>query len=271
MKWKPLFAVLLGLLMVGVTTGSASAKDVFSLTFKNKNGLVVFAGQEDHFYCSWKFLSGQPYDAWGIRMYYVPGKYLTILDHWGRGAVYHPQTYKWFVSGKINAGDSSPYDSYFHLPAPWLKVRYKYFDGTNEATYKCSLDLFTKAIPIFNIPIYIKRKTVTASFKVFILGPVGSYMYKLHLDYLANYNGGAYPEKISQTLSPLPNMMQVKNELKRILYMEKTRPDFIIVDVKKIGNTKILTIEGYKKTSSDGEAYVIFKHSKRFDKKEQSR
>ncbi|WP_297486577.1 hypothetical protein [Thermococcus sp.] len=36
MKWKPLFAVLLGLLMVGVTAGSASAQ-VFATNFQTAN------------------------------------------------------------------------------------------------------------------------------------------------------------------------------------------------------------------------------------------
>ncbi|ASJ11897.1 hypothetical protein [Thermococcus thioreducens] len=146
MKWKPLFAALLGLLMIGMTAGSASAGDVFSLKFSHKRGEVVYGGWEDYFYCSWKFLSGQSYDAWGVRIYYVPGKYLTISDHWGRGIITHPQTYKWFVEERIEAGDHSPYDYYFGLPAPWLKVRYNYVGGTHRVTYNCALDLFVKRL-----------------------------------------------------------------------------------------------------------------------------
>ena len=45
MKWRPLFAVLLGLLMVGVTTGSAAAKPINVLPEPQHNiglGTVVF-------------------------------------------------------------------------------------------------------------------------------------------------------------------------------------------------------------------------------------
>ncbi|NJE00060.1 hypothetical protein E3E26_09775 [Thermococcus sp. LS1] len=255
MKWKLLFAVLLGLLMVGMTAESASAGDVFSVNFSHKRGKVVYGGLEDYFYCSWKFLSGQPYDAWGIRMYYVPGKYLTILDHWGRGGVSYPQTYKWFVKESIRAGDSSPYDHYFNLPAPWLKVRYNYIEGTNRVTYRCALDLFIKAIPIFDIPIYIKRKTVIDSFEVFIVGPPRSSPNTFRSE-------PSFDHKVDHIVFPLPDMRQVKKSLMEILIRGGSRPDFVVVEVRKIGNTEVLTITGYKEEEDHGEARVIFEYSK---------
>ena len=195
-------------------------------------------------------------------MYYVPGNYLTILDHWGRGSLHSPQTYNWFVKEKIKAGDSNPYDYYFNLPAPWLKVRYRYVEGINKATYNCALDLFVEAIPIFNIPVYIKRKTVISSFKVSIVGPQP---YPPHSNALPwGVLGGSklkLDHNINYVVFPIPNMEQVKRTVMKVLSKEHSRPDFIVVEAKNIGNNRILTITGYKETGNKGEVCVIFSES----------
>ena len=264
-KWKPLLAVLLGMLIIGMNAKSVRADDIFSVTFKNKNGRVVYSGQVDYFYCSWEFLSGQPYDAWGIRMYYVPGKYLTILNHWGRGSLQAPQTYKWFIKEEIRAGDRSPYDHYLNLPAPWLKVRYRYIGGLNKATYNCALDLFIEAIPVFNIPVYVKRKTIVSSFRVLIIGPPSSSSALPHSEVsIDEYSVSRELQPdytVTYILFPMPDMRQVRETIAKILSKERFHPDFIVIETRKFNNTQIITITGYKEAKNKREAQVIFSQS----------
>ncbi len=120
----------------------------------------VYSGETDYIYCSWNYLSGRPHDAWKVQ---IPLYYVEVLDHWDGGSMWtEPGYYTWFIVDKVKEGDSSPYDSYHKLPAPWIKVKY-YSNSEVTKTYTCKVSLWDHLFDFWNIPIFYKAVEATSS------------------------------------------------------------------------------------------------------------
>jgi hypothetical protein len=126
----------------------------------------MYSGETDHFYCSWDYLSGEPHDAWKVQ---IPLYYVQVLDHWDGGSMWtEPGYYTWFIVDDVRSGDSSPYDSYHNMPAPWIEVKYANVDSDKTVTYKCKVSLWDRLIDLWGLPLYWKVVEETDSFTVTI-------------------------------------------------------------------------------------------------------
>ncbi len=161
-----LIKLLVGMLLISAITTGATAADV--LQANADHNIVwddVYSGEIDYIYCSWDYLSGRPHDAWKVQ---IPLYYVYVLDNWDGGSMWtEPGYYTWFIVDEVEAGDSSPYDSYYDLPAPWIKVKYS-SDSTVTVTYTCKASLWDRLIDIWNIPIFYKAVEATSSFTLTI-------------------------------------------------------------------------------------------------------
>ncbi|WP_297418116.1 hypothetical protein [Thermococcus sp.] len=92
MKWKPLFAVLLGLLMVGVTAGSAAATSTPENSIENPVRPMIFGDKSE------LHLSFEPY-----------------LSYVYRGRIYLAYHWEWDHTEKIIDGPND----YIVITLPW--------------------------------------------------------------------------------------------------------------------------------------------------------
>lgn len=137
--------------------GVCSAKDILRWSY-------MYSGETDYFYCSWSYLSGEPHDAWKVQ---IPLYYVQVLDHWDGGSMWtEPGYYTWFIVDDVRSGDSSPYDSYNNLPAPWIKVRYGNVNSVKTVTYECKVSLWDRLIDFMGIPLYWKVVEEKDSFTI---------------------------------------------------------------------------------------------------------
>jgi len=167
MKWvRWLICAVLVLVVLGSVVSPALARDILKA---NADHSVpwndVYSGETDYIYCSWSYLSGRPHDAWKVQ---IPLYYVEVLDHWDGGSMWtEPGYYTWFIIDKVKAGDSSPYDSYHNLPAPWIKVKY-HSNSEITKTYTCKVSLWDHLFDFWGIPIFYKAIETTSSFTLTI-------------------------------------------------------------------------------------------------------
>ncbi|WP_202319144.1 hypothetical protein [Archaeoglobus neptunius] len=149
--------------LLGVSV--CSARDVLEVNADNYRWSYMYSGETDYFYCSWSYLSGEPHDAWKVQ---IPLYYVQVLDHWDGGSMWtEPGYYTWFIVDDVESGDSSPYDSYNDLPAPWIKVKYD-VDSERTVTYECRASLWDRVIDVWGIPLYWKVVEEKDSFTITI-------------------------------------------------------------------------------------------------------
>ncbi len=142
-----------------------SAKDILDVNADNYRWSYMYSGETDYFYCSWSYLSGEPHDAWKVQ---IPLYYVQVLDHWDGGSMWtEPGYYTWFIVDDVESGDSSPYDSYNNLPAPWIKVKYD-VNSEKTVTYECKVSLWDRVIDVWGIPLYWKVIEEKDSFTITI-------------------------------------------------------------------------------------------------------
>ncbi|MBP1911948.1 hypothetical protein [Thermococcus stetteri] len=258
MKLKFWLAILIGMLSVGTTAKIALAGEVLYANFDHRLVDPVHSGDIDYLYCTWTYLSGAPHDAWSVEISPVYDHF-TLLDHWDGGGVHNPLTYGWFIEDTVRQGDSNPYDYYYGVPAPWLKVQYS-ANQVTTVTYTCKVSLHDHLFDIDQLPVYLKVLEATDSLTVTIW-PESSGTSSLVMSSLSYLKPHKYSAPKIRDLSKYKNLALTNGGTTVINVLKKNKAlvdsiDFIVLEYNEKENAWI--ISGYKYSDHHSKS-LIFK------------
>ena len=260
MRLKFWLVILIGMLSIGATAKIALAGEVLHANFGHRLADPVYSGDIDYLYCGWTYLSGEPHDAWSVE---ISLRYVTLLDHWGRGGVHHPLVYGWFIDDTVRQGDSNPYDYYYGVPAPWLKVQYS-TDKVTTVTYTCRVSLHDHLFDIDQLPIYLEVLEATDSLTVTIW-PKSSGTSSLVMSSLSYLKPHQYSAPKIRDLSKYKNLALTNGKIAVINVLKKNKAlvdsiDFIVLEYNEKENAWM--ISGYKYSGYHGTRLIFKSYAK---------